>query len=167
MNNLKAECSSSFQRNVITTSSSSSTHSKTSETCRRKLNYKNKENSNTESEDSRAEKSVLSVISLNDTRRFLRSGAERLGKTLNNVRTTIGSFTQIFKISTKRRQILEEGPMTPECATPHTMSKQVLGRTPTKLYSPFSFESPYQPTTYDKENIPVQQKQVTMKKVTT
>lgn len=33
--------------------------------------------------------------------------------------------------------------MTPAGATPHTFSKAVLGRTPTKLYSPFGIESPY------------------------
>lgn len=61
----------------------------------------------------------------------------------------------MFKISTKRRQILEEGPMTPNaCPTPNTFSKTVLGRTPTRLYSPFGIESPYnKPTTYDKENV--------------
>lgn len=61
----------------------------------------------------------------------------------------------MFKISTKRRQILEEGPMTPNSfPTPNGLSKAVLGRTPTRLYSPFGIESPYnKPTTYDKENI--------------
>lgn len=40
--------------------------------------------------------------------------------------------------------------------TPYTPSRQVLGRTPTKLYSPFSIDSPYHPTTtQDQENIPV------------
>lgn len=38
--------------------------------------------------------------------------------------------------------------------TPNGLSKAVLGRTPTRLYSPFGIESPYnKPTTYDKENI--------------
>lgn len=61
----------------------------------------------------------------------------------------------MFKISTKRRQILEEGPLTPNgCPTPNEFSKAVLGRTPTRLYSPFGIESPYnKPTTYDKENV--------------
>lgn len=61
----------------------------------------------------------------------------------------------MFKISTKRRRILEEGPMTPNGGpTPNGFSKVVLGRTPTRLYSPFGIESPYnKPTTYDKENI--------------
>lgn len=45
--------------------------------------------------------------------------------------------------------------MTPNgCPTPNAFSKAVLGRTPTRLYSPFGIESPYnKPTTYDKENI--------------
>lgn len=61
----------------------------------------------------------------------------------------------MFKISTKRRQILEEGPMTPNgCPTPNGFSKTLLGHTPTRLYSPFGIESPYnKPTTYDKENV--------------
>ncbi|KAL3270580.1 hypothetical protein HHI36_021117 [Cryptolaemus montrouzieri] len=150
--------SSSFQRNVPTTSSNSST---TSESCRRKLKYKNGELSSNENEECKAaDRSILSVISFNDTRRILRNGVEKINKTFNSVRTSMGSFTQIFKISTKRRQILEEGPMTPNCATPHSFAKRVLGRTPTKLYSPFSIESPYQPTTYIKENMPELQKQV-------
>lgn len=61
----------------------------------------------------------------------------------------------MFKISTKRRHILEEGPMTPNsCPTPNGFSKALLGRTPTRLYSPFGIESPYnKPTTYNKENV--------------
>lgn len=43
--------------------------------------------------------------------------------------------------------------MTPNPQTPFTKSKQVLGRTPTKLYSPFGIESPCSSTTDDKENV--------------
>lgn len=41
--------------------------------------------------------------------------------------------------------------MTPNCdETP----RRILGRTPTKLYSPFGIESPYNnSTTYSKENV--------------
>lgn len=53
---------------------------------------------------------------------------------------------------TRRRQILEESCMTPNCATPQTYSKRILGRTPTKLYSPFSIDSPYNTTTVSKIN---------------
>lgn len=60
-------------------------------------------------------------------------------------------------MTTKRRQILEEGPVTPNCATPHTYSRAVLGRTPTQMYSPFGIDTPKTPThpdlpEYDKEN---------------
>ncbi|XP_044763251.1 uncharacterized protein LOC123320125 [Coccinella septempunctata] len=144
---------STFQRNVPATSSNTSTHSRSSEPCRRKLNY-NEENSNETDDVKAADKSILSRISLNDTRKVLRNGLDRINKTFNNVRTSVGSFTQMFKTSTKRRQILEEGPMTPSCMSPDSRAQKVLGRTPTKLYSPFGIESPYRKTTCDKENIP-------------
>lgn len=67
-------------------------------------------------------------------------------------------------MSTKRRQILQEGPMTPNCETPQTFSRKVLGRTPTKLYSPFSIESPYHSTTVNKENMPPISEQDIVKK---
>ncbi|XP_057656412.1 uncharacterized protein LOC130893966 [Diorhabda carinulata] len=117
--------------------------------CRRKL--EDNFNDKTGIQENR---SVLGVLSLNDNaRKTLRNGAERITKTLNIFRTSLGTFTQRFKISTKRRQILEEGPMTPNCTnTPYV--KQVLGRTPTKMYSPFGIDSPYNATTYNKENLP-------------
>lgn len=140
--------------------------------CRKKLEDKF-DQSDEKSSSTRSDRSVLSVISLNDTRKALRTSTERISKTLSNFRTTLGSFSQVYKsiclihsnrqyvfslqrfrIPTKRRQILEEGPMTPNCETPQTVTRKVLGRTPTKLYSPFSIESPYHPTTCDKENLP-------------
>ncbi|KAF2893462.1 hypothetical protein ILUMI_12722 [Ignelater luminosus] len=114
--------------------------------CRTKLQdrFNESENGNfNKGDSSKTNRSVLSAISLNDTRRVLRTGAERISKTFNELRTTIGTLSQRFRISTKRRQILEEGPVTPGCITPHTLSRTVLGRTPTKLYSPFSIDSPY------------------------
>uniref|UniRef100_A0A6P7G0F6 Uncharacterized protein LOC114336238 n=1 Tax=Diabrotica virgifera virgifera TaxID=50390 RepID=A0A6P7G0F6_DIAVI len=119
------------------------------ENCRRKL-----EDNFNEKNGAPADRSILSVLYLNDNaRKTLRNGAERITKTFNTFRTSLGTFTQKFKISTKRRQILEEGPMTPNCAnTPYT--RQILGRTPTKLYSPFDIDSPYNATTYNKENFP-------------
>lgn len=158
MNSLKSN-SFSFKRNVPATSSTVSATSKCSETsnCRRKLQYK----CDDQDEEKTEERGVLSVLNLNniDTRKVLRTGAEKLTKTFNSVRTSIGTFSQKFKISTKRRQILEEGPMTPNphLQTPHTAARQVLGRTPTKLYSPFGIDSPYQPTTYSTDNLPKRQ----------
>ncbi|KAJ8916665.1 hypothetical protein NQ315_000310 [Exocentrus adspersus] len=140
-----------FQRNNSATSSCSSSRSAGMQHCRRKL-----QDTFDEPKPQVTDRSVLSVLSLNDnTRKAFRNGAERLSKTFNTVRTTFGTISQRFRISTKRRQILEEGPMTPNCATPHTFARQVLGRTPTKMYSPFGIDSPYgKGTTIDKENLP-------------
>ncbi|PNF18894.1 hypothetical protein B7P43_G01374, partial [Cryptotermes secundus] len=75
--------------------------------------------------------------------RFLRSGADKLSKTLNNVRTTFGAFSQKFRSSTRRRHRLKnESPHSP--VTPQSRSRHLLGRTPIKLYSPFGIESPCQ-----------------------
>ncbi|XP_003705129.1 uncharacterized protein LOC100874744 [Megachile rotundata] len=88
-----------------------------------------------------------------DSRRALRSGADKLSKTMSSVRTTFGSISQKFRSSTHRRQRLEEQ-QTPNSAskmqTPQTRSRQLLGRTPTKLYSPFGIETPRH--SWDKEN---------------
>ncbi|GLH16195.1 hypothetical protein R5R35_006352 [Gryllus longicercus] len=82
--------------------------------------------------------------------RVLRSGANTLSRTLNSVQTTFGSLSQKFRRSTKRRhQFKNESPCTP--VTPQTRSRHILGRTPTKLYSPFGIESPCKKLR-DKEN---------------
>jgi hypothetical protein len=62
--------------------------------CRKRLqnNFENCDNSETKSVD----RSILSVLSFNDnTRRVLRNGAERFTKTLNSMRTTFGTITQV------------------------------------------------------------------------
>lgn len=92
----------------------------------------------------------------NDSRKALQTGAERISKTLSNVKVTFGSISQRFKIPTRRRQRLEEQ-FTPDInaiksATPQTRSRDLLGRTPTKLYSPFGIETPLR--VWDKENDP-------------
>ncbi|XP_032676734.1 uncharacterized protein LOC116846679 [Odontomachus brunneus] len=86
-----------------------------------------------------------------DSRRALRSGAEKLSRTISSVRTTFGTISQKFRSSTRRRQRLEEQ-QSPgsRMQTPQTRSRQLLGRTPTKLYSPFGIESPRH--AWDKEN---------------
>lgn len=62
--------------------------------CRRRLH-------NTFEPETTTNRSVLSVLTLNESsRKFLRNGAERLTKTYNNVRTTLGSLTQVtFRIN--------------------------------------------------------------------
>lgn len=85
-----------------------------------------------------------------DSRRALRNGAEKLSKTISSVRTTFGTISQKFRSSTRRRQRLEEQQSPCNMQTPQTRSRQLLGRTPTKLYSPFGIESPRH--AWDKEN---------------
>lgn len=138
-----------FHRNAPNTASDSRIQN-----CRRKLQDKF-ETSKKSPEDFSADRSVLSSLNLNETKRAFKSGAEKISKTFSSVRTTFGTISQKFKASTRRRQILEEGPMTPACATPQTFSRNLLERTPTKMYSPFSIDSPYGATTtpnVDKEN---------------
>ncbi|XP_012251162.1 uncharacterized protein LOC105683260 [Athalia rosae] len=77
-----------------------------------------------------------------DSRRVFRNGAEKLSKTFSSVRTTFGTISQKFRSSTRRRQRLEECHSPTISATPQTRSRHLLGRTPTKLYSPFGIESP-------------------------
>lgn len=57
-----------------------------------------------------------------------------------------------FRSSTRRRQILDEQQSPGACnsQTPQSRSRNLLGRTPTKLYSPFGIESPRH--AWDKEN---------------
>lgn len=142
-----------FHRNIF--NSEINTEKLKTRNCRQKLQDKfdNDDDCPTSEKNDR---SVLSVLSLNDPRRVFRSGAEKIQRTISNMRTSIGTFSQKFRTVTKRRQLLEEGPSTPTCMTPQTRSKQILGRTPTKLYSPFGIESPahFQDVIENKENIP-------------
>ncbi|KAL6261304.1 hypothetical protein P5V15_008825 [Pogonomyrmex californicus] len=85
-----------------------------------------------------------------DSRRALRNGAEKLSRTISSVRITFGTISQKFKSSTRRRQRLEEQQSPSNMQTPQTRSRQLLGRTPTKLYSPFGIESPRH--AWNKEN---------------
>ncbi|KAI4455197.1 hypothetical protein MML48_9g00002452 [Holotrichia oblita] len=139
-----------FHKSVF--SSNSNGHSRLQ--CRIKLQDKfEKDGANsTNSGSGKNDRSVLSVLSLNDTRKAFRNGAEKISKTISNVRISLGNFSQRFKSSTRRRQILEEGPMTPNCSTPQ--ARTILGRTPTKLYSPFGIETPNMNNENDKENAP-------------
>lgn len=145
-----------FHRNIFNSSESNTDRIK-NKNCRQKLQnrFDNDVDCSASEISEKSDRSVLSVLSLNDPRRVFRSSAEKISRTFSSVRTTIGSFSQKFRPSTRRRQILEEGPSTP-CVTPQTHSKQILGRTPTKLYSPFGIESPRCiPNKKDnKENIP-------------
>lgn len=111
-------------------------------------------------------------------RRMLRSGADKISKTLATVRNSIDTLSQVslitlilffrsivflffclflhncvgsslnlttisfqrFRTSTRRRYRLENE--SPQAVTPRTRTRCMLGRTPTKLYSPFGIETP-------------------------
>jgi len=81
-----------------------------------------------------------------ETRKLINAGAEKVNQTLRDVRVTIGTWSQRLKNPTRRRQRLLQGsPYTPTQSTKKTCSprsKKLLGRTPTKLYSPFGIETP-------------------------
>ncbi|XP_046385070.1 uncharacterized protein LOC124155363 [Ischnura elegans] len=76
-------------------------------------------------------------------RQAIRDGAEKLTKTFREVKITFGTLSQKLRRSTRRRMPLKNdtSPCTPS-NTPRSRSRQLLGRTPTKLYSPFNIESP-------------------------
>ncbi|KAG8238722.1 hypothetical protein J437_LFUL015281 [Ladona fulva] len=85
---------------------------------------------------------TLPAVSVH-SRQAVRVGAERISKTLRDVRVTFDSLSQKFRRSTRRRVPLknELSPRTPN-TTPRTRSRRLLGRTPTKLYSPFGIDTP-------------------------
>ncbi|KAH1000171.1 hypothetical protein HUJ04_000094 [Dendroctonus ponderosae] len=65
----------------------------------------------------------------------------QLVRSFRSMRITVTDLRQRLKGATRRRQVLEEGPATP---TPRLL----LGRTPTKLYSPFGIDSPCRPAPF-------------------
>lgn len=91
-----------FERNESQSSSGSSTRS--SGHCRKRLkdkfdksdvkqvstDQKNTDNSRT------GGRRVLSVLNLNDTRKYFRNGADRLSKTFNSVRVSFESVSQVI-----------------------------------------------------------------------
>ncbi|CAL8115662.1 unnamed protein product [Orchesella dallaii] len=68
------------------------------------------------------------------------SFGRKINKTVQDVKASLGNFSQKFRRSTRRRYRM--GPGTP--LTEVTPTRKILGRTPTKLYSPFGIglESP-------------------------
>lgn len=85
------------------------------------------------------------------TRRMLRSGADKISKTFATVRSSIDTLSQRFRTSTRRRYRLENE--SPAAVTPRTRTRCMLGRTPTKLYSPFGIDTPQSSNSYaGKEN---------------
>lgn len=65
--------------------------------CRRKLQdkFEQSQDSGDTTASSSSAKSVLSSISLDETRKVLRNGGERVSKALISFRTSLGSFSQV------------------------------------------------------------------------
>lgn len=80
-------------------------------------------------------------VTREDASRILRSGANKISRTFSSMQTTFGVISQKFRRSTRRRHRLKsDSPCSP--LSPQTRSRCLLGRTPTKLYSPFGIETP-------------------------
>lgn len=93
-----------FRRTSLANSSGSSTRSSGNQNCRKNLRAKFEQVENEKKlEHQTSEKSILSVLSLNDnTKRVLKNSAEKITKTINSVRTTFGTITQVLFYTNKR-----------------------------------------------------------------
>ncbi|XP_008479123.1 uncharacterized protein LOC103515958 isoform X1 [Diaphorina citri] len=113
---------------------SSTIQSNTSQISKRKSNSNNSWFNST----------LLSNISMNQFHqsrgKLVSNSKTKFTKSMTNLQTTLGSWKQKLRSSTRRRYQLTESPSpcTPSPITP----KRILGRTPTKLYSPFNIETP-------------------------
>ncbi|XP_050667862.1 uncharacterized protein LOC126967439 [Leptidea sinapis] len=113
-------------------------------------------------------KNFFNNKSFMNSRRALQTGAEKISKTFKSVRNTFDNLTQHFRVGGRRRHRLTE--TTSPCRTPATPVKkirQIVGRSPTKLYSPFGIEtprnrdfriSPYMPNTPEHDISPKRRK---------
>jgi len=63
---------------------------------------------------------------------------KKFNKTFKEVKTSIGNLSQRLRRSTRRRYALGETTSVVDLSP----TRRILGRTPTKLYSPFGFDSP-------------------------
>ncbi|CAB3366607.1 Hypothetical predicted protein [Cloeon dipterum] len=82
----------------------------------------------------------IPTVRTSPTRRAFRSGADKLTKTFQQMKISVDNLHQRLKGRTARRHTRLENVDTP-FATPQTRSKKLLGRTPTKLYSPFDIDT--------------------------
>lgn len=82
-----------FHRNVFGAANNQNENASKLQNCRKRL--QDSFDRSGESTSARSDRSVLSVISLNDTRKVLRTSTERISKTFNNFRTSFGTFSQV------------------------------------------------------------------------
>ncbi|CAG4968281.1 unnamed protein product [Parnassius apollo] len=79
-----------------------------------------------------------------NSRRALQSSAEKISKTFKSVRSTFGNLSQHFRLGGRyRHRLAEAGSPCKSPSTPVAKKKGLLGRSPTKLYSPFGIETPH------------------------
>lgn len=86
-----------YRSNSSSTYTNNSTRSNRTQNCRKNLQDTFDDSAGVNSSRiNMNERSILSVLSLNDTRKVLCNSAERITKTFNTVRTTLGSMTQVM-----------------------------------------------------------------------
>ncbi|XP_037792729.1 uncharacterized protein LOC119588092 [Penaeus monodon] len=79
--------------------------------------------------------------------RMIQEGGKKVNRALQGVRTSLSSFTQMFRNSTRRRYKLDARTPT---HTPKHSSSRTPRKTPGKLYSPFNMTTPVTPHSYFK-----------------
>ncbi|XP_027206499.2 putative uncharacterized protein DDB_G0272516 [Penaeus vannamei] len=79
--------------------------------------------------------------------RMIQEGGKKVNRALQGVRTSLSSFTQMFRNSTRRRYKLDARTPT---HTPKHNSNRTPRKTPGKLYSPFNMNTPVTPHSYFK-----------------
>ncbi|XP_042888287.1 uncharacterized protein LOC122263756 [Penaeus japonicus] len=79
--------------------------------------------------------------------RMIQEGGKKVNRALQGVRTSLSSFTQMFRNSTRRRYKLDARTPT---RTPKHASNHTPRKTPGKLYSPFNVTTPVTPHSYFK-----------------
>lgn len=86
-----------FRRTSLANSSDSSTRSSGNQNCRKNLRAKFEQvEKEKKIENDYSDRTILSMLSFNDnTKRVLKNGAEKITKTINSVRTTLGTITQV------------------------------------------------------------------------
>lgn len=98
-----------FRRTSLANSSGSSTRSSGNQNCRKNLRAKFEQVENENKPEQTSDKSILSVLSLNDnTRRVLKNSAEKISKTINSVRTTFGTISQVLIYINQELSILKQ-----------------------------------------------------------
>lgn len=138
----KAEATSGSSRNILQSSTRQRLQDRFDQECPYSLSRDQNQSSQNRSSRSNPRNWSDFNISLPSVqpRRMLRSGADKISKTFATVRNSFDTLSQRFRTSTRRRYRLENE--SPQTVTPRTRTRCMLGRTPTKLYSPFGIETP-------------------------